>query len=63
MRLLKLIKMSGRKNRTSLRARSNSFRCELDAEHQTGEQYSKQGKINAKNDMSTASLLRIRRIF
>ena len=23
-----------------------SFRCELDAEHQTGDQYSKQDKIN-----------------
>ena len=42
----RLIKMLGRKNQISLMARSNSFRCESGAEHQTGEQYSKQGKIN-----------------
>ena len=29
----------------SLSAKSNSLRCETDTEHQTGEQYSKQGKI------------------
>ena len=39
------------------RAKSNSFRCELDVENQTGEQYSKQCKINAQKDLSTASLL------
>ena len=47
LRFSRLIKMSGRKNRILLRARSNSLRCESDAEHQTEEQYSKQGKINA----------------
>ena len=32
-----------------VRAQSNSFRCELDTEHQTGKQFSKQSKskINA----------------
>ena len=39
--------MSGRKNWIFLRAQSNSFTCESDAEHQTGEQCSKQDKINA----------------
>ena len=43
----RLIKISGRKYGMLLRAQSNSFRCESDAEHQTGEQYSKLGKINA----------------
>ena len=42
----RLIKMFGKKNWILLNARSNSFRYKLDAEHQTGEQYSKQGKIN-----------------
>ena len=30
-----------------LRAQTNSFRWEADTEHQTGEQYSNQGIINA----------------
>ena len=37
LRFSRLIKISGRKNLILLRARSNSFRCESDAEHQTGE--------------------------
>ena len=36
--------MSGRKNQMLLMARSKSFKHESDAEHQTGEQYSNQGK-------------------
>ena len=39
--------MSGRKNRMLLRTGSHSLKCKSDTEHQTGEQYSKQGKINA----------------
>ena len=39
--------MSGRKNIILLRGQSNNFRCESDTEHQSGEQYSKQGKMNA----------------
>ena len=40
--------MPGRNKCMLLRARPNSFRCELDAKHQTGEQYSMQGKKNVE---------------
>ena len=43
---LRLIKMSGRKKQILLREQPNSLRFKSDAEHQTCEQYSKQGKIN-----------------
>ena len=43
----KLIKISRRKKWMLLIARSNSFTKESDAKPQTGEQYSKQGKINS----------------
>ena len=46
LRISRLIKISGRKNWILLRAQSKSFRCEADAEHQIGEQYSKKNKIN-----------------
>ena len=39
------------------KTQSKSFRCESEAEHQTREQYSKQGKINAKKSLNTALLL------
>ena len=37
LRFSRLIKISERKNRMLLRTRSNSFRCQSDADHQTWE--------------------------
>ena len=50
-RFWRLIKMSGRKKQILLRAWSNSFRYESDAEHQTG------NNTQSKTEFDTASLL------